>query len=325
MTYFLDKNTDPVVFGTLPIDNPSVAILLCTYNGARFLGEQLDSIEAQTHQNWVVICSDDGSTDQTIEILLQYQAKWPSGKLTIRTGPQKGFCKNFQFLVSDDSISADFYAFCDQDDVWLPEKLAKALDALKNISGKVPSVYGARTQSIDEHGAFLGLSPIFSLCPSFENALVQSIAGGNTMVFCRAAKQAIQIDTKYDIVSHDWWTYLVVTAIGGQFIYDPIPTTYYRQHKANIIGSKKGFFEKFARLRSLLSGKLQHWIESRNDALESIVQNLTEKNQQTFRQFCHYRRAPLFSRVLGIKRLGIHRQHISENIGFYIAVLLKKI
>lgn len=68
---------------------PLVAILLCTYNGARFLVEQLDSLEFQFHQNWVVIASDDGSTDATLDILLQYQAKWPPGKLIIRNGPHE--------------------------------------------------------------------------------------------------------------------------------------------------------------------------------------------------------------------------------------------
>ena len=101
---------------------PRVAILLCTYNGAQFLAEQLDSLEAQVHQNWVVIASDDGSTDQTLEILRQYQAKWSPRKLTIRSGPQKGFCQNFLSLTADPEIRADYYAFCDQDDVWLPNK-----------------------------------------------------------------------------------------------------------------------------------------------------------------------------------------------------------
>ena len=109
MTDFIDKN--PNLEGSS--NAPLVAILLCTYNGARFLPEQLDSLEAQTHQNWVVYASDDGSTDATLEILQQYQAKWPSGKLTIRTGPQKGFCQNFLSLTCDPNIRADYYAFCD--------------------------------------------------------------------------------------------------------------------------------------------------------------------------------------------------------------------
>jgi len=321
MTDFIDKNSNLEGSACTPL----VAILLCTYNGARFLAEQLDSLEAQTHQNWVVFASDDGSTDQTQEILQHYRVKWPSGKLTIRSGPQKGFCRNFMSLVADNSILADYYAFCDQDDVWLPEKLSRSLDVLCDIPTQMPAIYGSRTQLIDEQGLLVGISPFFAITPSFENALVQSIAGGNTMVFNHAAKLAIQIDPQHEIVSHDWWAYLVITGMGGQFVYDPIPTTYYRQHKANIIGGKKGVFKKFSRLNSLLSGSLQEWIEGRCAGLYSVVDKLTTQNQFIFQQFCKLRKSSIFTRVLGMKRLGIHRQHFSENVAFYFAVILNKI
>ena len=148
MIDFIEKN--PLL---RPASNaPLVAILLCTYNGARFLAEQLDSLEAQPHQNWVVIASDDGSTDQTLEILQQYQAKWPLGKLMIRSGPQKGFCQNFLSLACDPEIKADYYAFCDQDDVWLPEKLEVALENIvTNQSDDVAYLYCGRTKYVTEN------------------------------------------------------------------------------------------------------------------------------------------------------------------------------
>lgn len=101
-----------------------------TKNGAQFLPEQLDSLEAQTHQNWVLITSDDGSTNDTLKILKIYQAKWPAGKLTIKEGPKQGFCVNFLSMACDSGIKADYQTFCDQDDVWLPNKLEVAV---KNI------------------------------------------------------------------------------------------------------------------------------------------------------------------------------------------------
>lgn len=110
------------------IEKNRVAILLATYNGERFLAAQLESLVHQTHQNWFLIASDDGSSDGTIKILKHYQERWPQGKLIIRRGPQGGYCKNFLTLACDKSVLADFYAFCDQDDVWLPEKLTVAID-----------------------------------------------------------------------------------------------------------------------------------------------------------------------------------------------------
>jgi glycosyltransferase involved in cell wall biosynthesis len=189
MTDFIDKNPILVERSSSPL----VAILLCTYNGARFLAEQLDSLEAQTHQNWVAIASDDGSTDQTLEILQQYQAKWPSGKLTIRGGPQKGFCQNFLSLACDLNIRANYYAFCDQDDVWLPEKLAVALENISsNQQADVPYLYCGRTKYVNENLKPCGMSPLFVFPPSFRNALVQSIAGGNTMAFNNATKLLLE-------------------------------------------------------------------------------------------------------------------------------------
>ena len=100
--------------------SPLIGILLATYNGERFLRQQLDSIAQQTHAHWVVHVSDDGSTDGTLGVLAEYQALWGQSKLHIRKGPQQGLCANFMSMVLDPNIDADFFALCDQDDVLLP-------------------------------------------------------------------------------------------------------------------------------------------------------------------------------------------------------------
>lgn len=109
MTDFIEENSQILAPGSGPL----VAILMGTMNGARFLSEQLDSLELQTHKNWILIASDDGSTDDTLIILKAYQAKWPDGKLMIKEGPKSGFCANFQSIACDPGIKADYYAFCD--------------------------------------------------------------------------------------------------------------------------------------------------------------------------------------------------------------------
>src|SRR5690606_13801344 len=102
--------------GTSGSSNSCVAILLTTYNGERFLCEQLDSIAAQTHQDWVVYVSDDGSTDGTLKTLKRYQAAWVSGRMQILHGPGQGFAKNFMSLIRSPAVDAPYLAFCDQDD-----------------------------------------------------------------------------------------------------------------------------------------------------------------------------------------------------------------
>src|SRR5438105_1405223 len=107
-------------------DHGCVAILMGTRNGAAFLREQLQSIEDQTHKNWILIVSDDSSTDETREILQGFCQSHP-GKVFIRNGPSKGVCANFLSLAIDRAIQADYFAFSDQDDIWHRDKLARAL------------------------------------------------------------------------------------------------------------------------------------------------------------------------------------------------------
>ena len=113
-------------------NTPHICILMSTYNGEKFINEQLQSIENQTHKNWRVVISDDGSSDNTIAIAKQFQEKWGNNRLEIRTGPQQGFCLNFLSMACDTNIKADLYAFSDQDDVWMKEKLERAIHYFNN-------------------------------------------------------------------------------------------------------------------------------------------------------------------------------------------------
>jgi glycosyltransferase involved in cell wall biosynthesis len=307
-------------------DTPLVAILLCTYNGARFLAEQLDSLEDQTHQNWVVFASDDGSTDQTLEILQQYQAKWPAGKLTIHSGPQKGFCQNFLSLSCDSEIKADYYAFCDQDDVWLPSKLEVALkNIVANQSVDVPYVYCGRTAYVDEGLNKVGLSPLFSFPPTFRNALIQSIAGGNTMVFNSRAKMLLEEIGVVIHPSHDWLLYQLSTAAGGIVFYDPAPQVLYRQHKNVLVGGNNSFFARIRRMRMIFGGQFRKWSDMNIDALMSVRPFLTHGSKETLDLFRKMRQADLRGRFRLLEVAGLYRQTWRGTISLMIAALFQKI
>jgi glycosyltransferase involved in cell wall biosynthesis len=168
-----------------------VAVLLCTRRGARFLSSQLESITTQSHANWRIYASDDESEDQTRTILVDFQRRMGRGRLLIRIGPGRGFAANFLSLACAKGIEADYFAFCDQDDVWEPDKLSRALAWLAHVDPATPTLYCCRTRLIDEHGHTIGFSPLFSKAPHFRNAIVQSIAGGNTMVFNAAARRLL--------------------------------------------------------------------------------------------------------------------------------------
>ena len=220
-------------------DDPgaSVAILLCLFDGGRFLRSQLDSIERQTHRNWLLFASDDGSADEGMTMVRAFQKKHGRDRVTIQNGPGRGFVSNFLSLICQPGVSADYYAFSDQDDVWEDDKLVRALTWLSGIPRETPAVYGSRTSLIDPDGRKVALSPLFRRPPSFANALVQNIAGGNTMVFNEAARQLfIKAGGVVDVPSHDWWLYLLTTASGGLVHYDPYCSVQYRRHERNLVG-----------------------------------------------------------------------------------------
>ena len=131
---------------------PSIAILLCTYNGARFLPAQLASLADQSFTNWRLIVSDDGSSDDTLAIVSEHKARLGTAPVDIRNGPRQGFVKNFLSLACDPALFFDYYAYCDQDDVWEPGKLARAVERLSSRPAHIPAIYCSRTMLIDEEG-----------------------------------------------------------------------------------------------------------------------------------------------------------------------------
>ena len=303
----------------------SVAILMCTKDGAAFLGEQLASIAWQTHDNWSLIVSDDGSRDATLSILSQFAEGRPHA-IVVRNGPQQGVCANFLSLATDPSIAADYFAFSDQDDIWYEDKLERALKWLCTVPADVPAVYCGRTELVSNDGRSYGLSPLFSRPIAFRNAIVQSLGGGNTMVFNAAAKRLLEATGRLDVVLHDWWLYQLVSAVGGAIHYDPRPMLKYRQHPGNLIGSNLGWGARLVRLRMIFRGRFRDWNAKNVAALARIPAHLiTPQNRKTLALFAEARTAPLFKRLYCLRQSGIYRQTLLGNLGLILATILKRI
>jgi len=305
---------------------PKVAILLGSLNGEEFLAEQLESIARQTHRNWQLWISDDGSTDLTEAIVGDYAKRWGDKKVALRRGPASGFSANFLSLVCRAEITADYYAFCDQDDVWEVDKLSRAIGWLATVPPTVPALYCGRTRLVAEDGTEIGLSPLFNKPPVFANALVQSVAGANTMVFNEPARRLIQFagaDVK--IISHDWWLYLVVSACGGIVFYDRVPAIRYRQHERNLVGSNMGLRARLIRLRAAFWGRFTAWNVRHIAALEQMLPYFTPECREIFWGFVKARERWVLPRCVGILRCGVFRQTIAGNVGLALASLLGKI
>lgn len=309
-----------------PATTQSVAILLCTMQGQHYLREQLDSIVRQTHTNWSIWASDDGSDDDTHAILGEYQARLGGSRLSIHSGPAEGFVANFLSLVCNASINADYYAFSDQDDVWNADKLKRAVDRLSIVPGQTPALYCSRTCYVDANNQAIGASPLFTRPPAFANALVQSIAGGNTMVLNDAARNLLrQAGADASVASHDWWAYMVISGCGGDIFYDSEPTLRYRQHADNLVGANIRWTGRILRLYQLLHGRFRVWNEKNLAALQRMRPHLTPENQRRLDEFERARSGHLPARLLAFKRSGAHRQTSLDNVSLILAVVLKKL
>jgi glycosyltransferase involved in cell wall biosynthesis len=303
---------------------PKIIILLCTFNGERFLSEQLDSIAGQTHQNWKLIVSDDGSRDKTLRILEQYQSVWGADKIEIRRGPMRGFCQNFLSLACAE-IDGDYFAFSDQDDVWLPHKLERALQFISDVSQELPLLYCSSTTYVDHHLSVIGGSPILDASYGFSNALVQNIAGGNTMIFNRHTKTLLEKIGLVDVILHDWWLYLLVTAAGGLVYYDKESSILYRQHEGALIGSNGSLIERFLRLKSLFVGEFKDSVNKNIEALSENPQLLCSHSLALLKKFKAHKNAGLFKRLVMIRQCQLRRHSFVGNLSLYLSVLLNRI
>jgi len=304
-----------------------VTILLGLADGADFLEEQLNSIAAQTHADWSLIVGDDGSEDGSAEIVYRFAAAHPGHSIRLVPGPRAGFQRNFLALLRKVPQRARYVAFCDQDDVWLPEKLARAIAALEKHDPCRPALYGSRTCVTDRSLRVTGRSPDFRRRPSFRNALVQSIAGGNTMVMNRAACDLVATAAARtaEVISHDWWCYQVVSGAGGRMIFDREATVLYRQHGRNAVGAGLGFAARVRRLRRLLRGDFGRFTDVNLAALDAAGDLLLPENRRLVADMAAAREARALRRCRTFRALGLYRQTMAGSFALALAVALGRI
>lgn len=302
----------------------NLAIILCTYNGEEFLKDQLQSFNKQSRTNWHLFVYDDGSTDNTKNLV---HGNIIPSKVTFATNSTNlGFAKNFLNALHNTPSSFDFYALSDQDDIWLEHKLERAVSYLKTVDSTIPAVYCSRTTLIDSSGNIIGQSKWFKKKPSFSNSLVQSIAGGNTMVLNQAAHNLIKkTDRNLDTVSHDWFIYQLISGAGGVLHYDPHSDILYRQHNYNIIGSNNTILGRLFRLKMLLNNSFKNWIDINIKSIHDNANLLTEENRRILNLFEKSRKSSLLPRLIGFWQCRIYRQTLIGNLGLFVGAVLNKI
>lgn len=224
-----------------------VQVLLSAYNGEQYISEQIQSILNQTHPSVSILVRDDGSTDRTVEILEQLTELNPE-RIKLMHGSNIGVVSSFFELLSSADGEAEYYCFCDQDDVWLEHKIEDAVNRLESsVHTEVPAMVFTSTYLTDEELNRKGAWPKPPARePSFYNALYENIAIGATITMNRSARQLFMnskpIDSK-KILMHDWWFYLLISAF-GTVIYNNKPSMLYRQHSNNVVGGSNSIWGK---------------------------------------------------------------------------------
>ena len=261
-----------------------VCVLVSTYNGEKYLEEQLQSVYVQEGVDVDILVRDDGSTDRTCEILDNWQNQ---GKLIWYKGNNLGFALSFMDLLVN-APESDYYAFCDQDDIWLPEKISKAINTLESISGSC-KLYCSNTY-LYKNGITVGL--LHDSKPYYDRytCLLKSIAPGCTMVFDKSLRRIVSSAIPDSIIAHDLWVYQIAEML-GTVIYDHVPCIMYRQHENNTIGQHTSWTSKWRnRISRLLFENERHPRESQaKELIECHSESMNEDCVRIISRVAYYR------------------------------------
>ena len=290
---------------------------MSTYNGEKYIRMQLDSIRNQTYENIRVLIRDDGSTDQTVSILEEYAKK--DGRITYYRGKNIGVIQSFLELLKNSSDEAAFYAFSDQDDVWLPEKIERAVEKIKDT--KEPALYCSETYLTDGELNVLHKDAKMAR-PSFGNALVQNICTGCTAVINRRLRNLVKETNPQKIVMHDWWLYLSATAFGKVY-YDEEAYIKYRQHGDNRYGAKTSRWQVW-KYRIGQLGKKRGELFAQLEEFEANYPQLGEKQKEMLRLVLGARRG-LWNRVKLVRCKEIYRNKRMDDAVYRGIVLVGKL
>jgi glycosyltransferase involved in cell wall biosynthesis len=295
-------------------------ILLSTYNGTGFLPDQLASYRAQSHPDWSLLWRDDGSSDGSSALVAAFGQETgratrldePAGNIGISASYFALLRAALPRLGPDDAI-----AFSDQDDVWLPDKLARGMAALESVPAERHALYCAQQTFVDTALKPLGHPPPPPAPPGFPAALAKNVVTGCATLLNRAAAALVVTAPAPPGVLHDWWCYIRVAAAGGALIFDPEPAVLYRQHAANVIGAAGAW-------RSPVRGpgKFMSDMRAQVAALQSAPEHLTEAARRDLDVIAAGLAGGTPARLRALRLLGLRRAERVRTLALRLAFLI---
>ncbi len=291
---------------------------MATYNGERYLVEQIDSILNQKNVEVNLQVRDDGSSDSTMDILEHYSRK---GLIQFYQGMNLGPARSFMQLLRDSSDAADYYAFADQDDFWLTDKMKVACQYLMQVDSSTPALYFCQTKLVDEN-----LKPFekqIEINPkmTFGESLVYEFIGGCTMVMNKQLRNAINSYNPSYLPMHDVWIYSVALAIGAKVFFDKTPHMLYRQHGRNVIGQGYSRMHEWKQRMHRLCNSEHSRSRRAKEIMKGYEHLLSSENKCLLQNFIKGK-SNLLTRLSLMKNEQLLSSNLSTNYNFKLALLL---
>lgn len=294
-----------------------ITVLMSTYNGDKYLTEQIESILNQKDVNVNIIVRDDGSKDNTLTILKQYQKK---GALTFYTGENLGPQRSFLHLLQHAPL-CDYYAFADQDDVWLNDKLSTGIEKLKTHEDKA-ALYFSQTQLTDE-----SLHPIPNVVINpyltFGEMLIYKFIGGCTMIMNNALRNTIGNFIPDQMPMHDLWIYSIALAADAYIVFDPKPHILYRQHGSNTVGQGQGFVYEWTQRFKRFSTQNNERYTQAEELSKGYLSLMSPKNVAILRLFLEGKKS-LWKRISIIRNHNLRCADRTTQWLFWLNVIFNK-
>jgi glycosyltransferase involved in cell wall biosynthesis len=308
---------------------PEIDVLMATWNGSRFIEQQLESLFHQSSQNFRLIVRDDASTDSTLQIIERFRARRPESVLVNRNSTRQGACRTFSLLAAESD--APYFAFCDQDDVWLSDKLERELTAAKQIEAEcgdhTPVMVFSDMELIgpDNRRQSASMWKMKHMNPhraTLGALLVQNLVTGCT-VLGNHSLLLKGLPIPEEALMHDFWLGLVAAAFGRLVPLDKV-TVRYRQHENNANGAGKGFrigdaFRRVVQDPVFAQGIARSRSQSRKFT-ERYASQLSPQQKEVLQAWSRSKDLPVGVRQWTLYRNGLRRTRFLNNLAFLARV-----
>lgn len=303
--------------------NYKVAVLLSTYNGEHYIVEQIDSIIKQNFKGeLLIVIRDDGSTDQTYNIIENKYSE--DNRILLFRGENIGCVESFFWLIRyavEKLVGCEYYAFSDQDDVWLDDKVSTAVNKLNSMDKDKPSLYASRSYLVTEKLELLEESTKERRPITFYNSIIQNFAAGHTQVINRCLLESVADTDPKRIYVHDSFI-LNVAIIKGDMYFDNTSHVLYRQHKENQLGaSKKKISWIVARIKRIKRGDNKKYSKQIYYICKKYHRDLTDDQKKEVSMFFKCQKNLALRFIFAI-RTRLFRQDIGENLAFKLFYIL---